>query len=242
MVRKKGYNQFCPVAKGAEIFAERWTPLILRELLSGSHRFNDIRKGMPRISQSLLTLRLRELEDAELLRRRPAKSGRGSEYELTEAGEELRPVVEQLGEWGYRWAQKEITQEDLDAGLLMWDMQRRINVDRLPDSRVLVHFYFPDADKRYRRFWLLLEDGEVDLCLTNPGHEVDLTVESSLAAMTHIWLGDLTFAKALAAGQVELDGPASLKRSFPGWLGLSHFAVLRGQRNRPARRSAARKG
>ena len=234
MERKRGYYQFCPVAKAAEIFAERWTPLVLRELLSGSRRFNDLRRGLPRMSQSLLSRRLTELEDAGIVERLPPEKGRGWQYALTAAGEELRPIVEQLGVWGYRWAQKEVTRDDLDAGLLMWDMQRRLNTDHLPDARVMVHFYFPDAGPGFRRFWLLLDHGEVDLCLTNPGHEVDLTVESSVLTMAEIWLGDITIAGARKKGRLSMEGPEALKRSFPTWLKLSVFA----DGERPIRKQA----
>ena len=226
MERKKGYNQFCPLAKGAEIFAERWTPLLLRELMLGSTRFSELRKGLPRMSQSLLVRRLQELEDVKLIKRRPAKNGHGWEYLLTEGGVAMRPVVEQLAMWGYQWAQKEIRKEDLDGGVLMWDMQRGVKKEQLPDARVLVHFYFPDADKNQRRFWLLLDHGEVDLCHSNPGYDVDLTIESRLLIMTRIWLGELTMTKAMRAGELQMDGPEKLRRSFPGWMGVSQFAEL----------------
>ena len=232
MGRKAQYHQFCPVAVAAEIFAERWTPLVIRELLCGSRRFNDLRRGVPRMSQSLLSRRLKELEAAGLIYREPALAGHGWEYRLTAAGEELRPIVENLGAWGYRWVQTQVKRDDLDAALLMWDMKRNIVTNRLPRGPLVIHFHYPDAAPGYRRYWLLWEDEAVDICLDDPGRPVDLYVRSDLRTMTLIWLGDLSIAKAMAEGRMEVDGPAHLRKAFPGWLGLSLFAG--GERERGA--------
>lgn len=240
---KRGYGQFCPVAKAAEIVAERWTPLVLRELLAGSRRFNDLRRGVPLMSQSVLAHRLRELEWAGIVERRSDGSGGPSEYWLTPAGEELRPVIEQMGTWGYRWAQSELKAEDLDAGLLMWDVQRNIRPDQLPPRRVVVQFRFLDAGRGKSLWWLVLEPEAVDLCLKPPGHPVDLTVECNVRTLTLVWLGDLTMDEAQRSHSLRLDGPRSMREGFPRWLALTPYAATplheRSLRPRPELQRAA---
>lgn len=225
-MRFRGYRQFCPVAKAAEVVAERWTPLIVRELLSGSHRFNELRRGVPLISPALLAGRLRQLEDAGVVERRRSSDGRHWDYSLTPAGEELRGVIEGLGAWGQRWARTPEHEVDLDVSLLMWDMRRRVQVDRLPRQRVVVEFDFSGTTPAKSRWWLVLEP-EVQLCLVPPGGEVDLLVATDVETMTRIWMGDVTLAAALRAGDVVLRGPAQVRHAFSGWLGLSPFAGVR---------------
>jgi len=230
----RGYGQFCPVAKAAEIFAERWTPLVLRELVCGSHRFSHLHRGVPLMSRTLLAQRLAQLEDAGIVRSAARTQGRGRDYFLTPAGEELRPVIERLGEWGQRWARREVRAEDLDPGLLIWDIHRRMNTDLLPDRRVVVQFDFRAVPKSYRdstTFWLILERRDVDVCLKDPGFENDLDVTADLAALTKAWMGDLLLADALRSGLVRVEGPRALVRAFPGWLSLSGFADV--ERPRP---------
>jgi DNA-binding HxlR family transcriptional regulator len=225
----KGYGQFCPVAKAAEIFAERWTPLVLRELVCGSHRFSHLHRGVPLMSRTLLAQRLAQLEDAGIVRSAARTKGRGREYFLTPAGEELRPVIERLGEWGQRWARKEVRAEDLDAGLLMWDIRRRMNTDRLPERRVVVRFDFRTLPRTVRRpptYWLILEQPDVDLCLKDPGFEIDLAVDADLVALTKAWMGDVRLADTMRSGLVRVEGPTALVRAFPGWLALSGFAGI----------------
>jgi DNA-binding HxlR family transcriptional regulator len=223
----KGYGQFCPVAKAAEIVAERWTPLILRELLCGSRRFNDIHRGVPLMSRTLLAARLEQLEDAGIVRSRARPRGRGREYDLTAAGEEMRPLIQCLGEWGQRWARAQVGRGDLDPGLLMWDIHRRVNLEALPAERVVVQFDFqgvPPTQRCPRTWWLVLERGGVDLCLKDPGFLVDIVVRADLRALTRVWMGDVPLAEAVRAGLIGLDGPRSLVRAFPAWLALSAFA------------------
>lgn len=220
-----GYGQFCPVAKAAEIFTERWTPLVIRELLSGSRRFSQIHRGVPLMSPSLLAQRLRMLERTGILERRPAGS-RATEYHLTAAGEELGPVVMLLGAWGQRWTAASIDADDLDAGLLMWDIRRRLHADRLPRRRTVVWFHFVDGTRGKRDWWLVVDRGEADLCLTDPGYAVDLTVTSDVRTMTLVWMGRLGMTDALRDGRIALDGPRDLIRAFPGWFQLSVFAGL----------------
>jgi DNA-binding HxlR family transcriptional regulator len=192
-----GYGQFCPVALGAEIFAQRWTPLILRELLLGSHRFSELQRGLPRISRNLLVQRLAALEEAGIVERRRRPDGRGHDYYPTVAGEELRPVVQALGTWGYKWTAQELRPENLDAGLLMWFLRRRVQTERLPDGKVVARFDFRGQGKHSawledeQSFWLVLEKPEVELCLSDPGFEVGLIVRAEVSALTRVYLGHL---------------------------------------------------
>ncbi len=223
----KGYGQFCPVAVASEIFAERWTPLILRELFSGSRRFNEIRSGMPLISRTLLAQRLHQLEDAGVIESAPLRAGRGREYQLTEAGKEFREVVERLGEWGQRHAAQQFAPRNLDPALLMWAMHRRIDVSRLPALRVVVRFEFrgvPSRCLQLRTCWLVLERSGVDVCMKDPGFEVDLKVHADVGALARVWAGHLAWAEAVRSGGIKLDGSKTIVQAFPSWLKLSHFA------------------
>ena len=223
----KGYGQFCPVAVASEVFAERWTPLILRELFTGSRRFNEIRSGMPLISRTLLAQRLRQLEDAGVIESTPVSVGRGREYRLTAAGTELREVVERLGEWGQRHAAQQFAPNNLDPALLMWAMHRRIDVSRLPAPRVVVRFELRGVPARCMRLqtcWLVLEPADVDVCMKDPGFEVDLTVHADVGALARVWAGHLVWTEAVRSGGIRLEGPRPLVQAFPTWLKLSHFA------------------
>jgi len=225
----KGYGQFCPVAVASEIFAERWTPLILRELFSGSRRFNEIRSGMPLISRTLLAQRLRQLEDAGVIESSPLPVGRGREYRLTKAGEEFRAIVEALGAWGQRHAAMQFAPENLDPALLMWAMHRRIDVSRLPAPRIVARFEFrgvPARCRAMRTCWLVLERSGVDVCLKDPGFDVDLIVRAEIGAMAHAWTGHVAFADCVRRGEISLEGPRALVQAFPRWLLLSHFAQV----------------
>lgn len=223
-----GFGQFCPVAMACEVFAERWTPIILRELLSGSHRFNEIHRCMPLISRALLASRLRDLEAAGVIASAPSSKGRGREYHLSESGLEFRAAIDALGTWGQRWTAR-VQPENLDAGLLMWNMRRRIDKERLPERRVIAHFSysgFPATYRGPRKFWLILERSGIDVCLSDPGHEVELYVEADIAAMAKVWLGDQPFSEAVRAKKIRLTGTPALIRQFPSWLLLSHFAKV----------------
>jgi DNA-binding HxlR family transcriptional regulator len=230
-----GYGQFCPVAVACEVFAERWTPLIVRELFAGSRRFSEIRRGMPLISRALLTQRLRHLEDVGVVESRPI--GRGREYRLSQAGAEFHGIIEGLGNWGQRWVHGRASAENLDASLLLWNMRRRLAVDRLPDRRVVVRFDFRGvpAGRGPVTAWLVVTRKDVDVCLKDPGYGVDLVVAAELGTFTRVWLGDVAFEQAVRSRRISLEGPRELVRAFPGWLLLSHYAGV--ARPRPARAS-----
>ncbi len=220
------YGQFCTVARGAEVLCDRWTPLVLRELLCGSTHFNEIRRGVPRMSPTLLAKRLRTLEEFGVVRRHG--DGRATSYELTDAGEELRPVVLALGHWGARWIGSRLTANQLDAGFLMWDIRRFARVAEFPqDRRVVVQFQLPDAPDREREWWLVVEDGEADLCRDDPGHDLDVVVRSSVLALTEVWTGDRTPDQVVRTGEVRLDGAPTDVRRVWTWLGTSGFAPTR---------------
>jgi DNA-binding HxlR family transcriptional regulator len=211
-----GYGQFCPVAKTSELLCEKWVPLIVRELLCGSRRFTEIQRGVPLISPALLSKRLRQLVAAGVIVRRPA--GGAWDYELTDAGWELYPIIEAMGVWGQRWARSEYTAEELDPGLLMWDMRRMLQPQGLRATRTVVEFRFAGAPAGRSAYWLVVDDG-IDLCLVDPGHPVDLWVRAQLRALTEVWMGDRAMRDCIRAGTIELDGPRSLVRAFPDWLG-----------------------
>lgn len=224
---KKRYGQFCPVAKAAEIVAERWTPLVLRELMCESHRFSEIARGVPLMSPSLLSQRLRELSDAGIVERRPSGRGRGYEYHLSEAGEALRPVVEQLGLWGYQFLHAQVDKADLDPAHLMWDVRRNIDTSQLRErERTVLQFDLRGAPAKKRRWWLVVEDDEVDLCLQSPGYEVDLRVRAPIRTMVDVWVGADDLRQAIRRQDIELEGERKLARGFPGWFGPSRIARL----------------
>ena len=222
MSRRKGYGQFCPVAKASEVIAERWTPLVVRELLHGSSRFSE---------------RLKALEDAGLLERRPSPDG-GSEYRLTEAGESLRPIIEHLGAWGRRWIQHEIRREDLEPRFLMWAVHRHLDAEALPPGRVVLEFELRDGPARQRRWWIVIRDGEVDLCLKHPGHAVDLTICATLRTLARLYVGELDARAAMASKEITLAGSASLARTFPRWYERERIASATFPAVSPRRSSA----
>lgn len=219
------YGQFCPVAMASEILNERWTPLVLRELLCGSTRFNELRRGLPRMSPSLLSSRLKRLERTGILERHERAEG-GPEYRLTTAGEELRPIVEALGAWGQRWAQADMRPEHLDATLLLWDMHRRLCSDRLPDRRVVVELHVRGSADGRTHYWLVLDGGRADLCLFDPGHDVDLVVEAPVDALVAWWSGTADLRRLVRGGTVAVTGPRALARAFPDWFRRGAFAAL----------------
>ena len=218
------YGQFCPVAMAAEIVCTRWTALILRELLAGTTRFNDLRRGVPLMSPTLLSKRLKELEEVGVVVATPTRQSGVVEYKLTEAGEDLRQVVMSLGMWGQRWVESSLSLKNLDPSLLMWDMRRSLDLTPLPPRRTTILFTYPELSPSKRSWWLVVEGGKVDLCLTSPGFDVDLYVNSSVRSMTAVWMGLSTIKNEIANGTIELIGDKQLAQSMQQWLGLSHFA------------------
>lgn len=215
------YKQFCPIAMASEILCTRWTIILLRELVTGVTRFNDLRRGVPRMSPALLSQRLKDLEEAGIVSR---KRGRGGvqEYHLTDAGRELEPIVMAVGAWGQRWIEKDLSLQHLDAQLLMWDMRRNLNADPLPSRRSVIHFQYADAPAMQRKWWLVVEaNGEVDLCSVDPGFDVDLYASCDLRTMTAIWMGYDTVKRALSSNALLLTGDAKIAKNMQAWLGLS---------------------
>ncbi|MGH6980032.1 MAG: winged helix-turn-helix transcriptional regulator, partial [Stellaceae bacterium] len=179
------YGQFCPVAMAAEVLGARWTLPVLRELLCGSTHFNELRRGVPLMSPALLSRRLRELEKSGIIHKEPGSKG-ATAYRLTRAGEDLREVVVKIGLWGQRWIEADLSLRNLDASLLMWDMRRRIDPKPLPKERTVVQFLYREQEKGRQRYWLVIENGDVDLCQIDPGFEVDLYIATDLGTMTRI--------------------------------------------------------
>lgn len=220
----KGYGQYCPLAIASEIVGERWTPLVLRELLLGERRFNDIHRGVPRMSPSLLSRRLRTLESAGIVERRP--SGGHTEYVLTEAGEELGPAIEKLAVWGKQWLPATLSRENADPDLVMWDMHRRIELDRMPRSRTVIQFDLEDQPDARRLRWIVGSKSGVELCITDPGLDVDLFVATDSPTLVRVWYGDSPLHDAIGKGSIRLHGPRRLCEDFPSWLQLNMLADI----------------
>jgi DNA-binding HxlR family transcriptional regulator len=229
------YGQYCPIARGAEIFAERWTPLIIRNLYLGCGNFSEILEGAPGLSRTLLSQRLRQLERLGVVASAPKPGGRGNHYELTAAGHDLFKVCQSLGEWGARWL--EIAPENLDPFVALWSMCNALRRDRLPDRRVVIRFDFLAHRSTSREggtgrprpecYWLLIELGDTEICKTNPGLDEDLYVTAEAEAFVKWHAGQLTWAQATREGRIQLDGLPSLVRAFPTWNARSMFAHIR---------------
>lgn len=217
-----GYGQFCPVAKATEVFATRWTPLVLRELMSGERTFNDIHRGVPLMSRALLAERLRQLEENGLLERRGRPDGAGHDYVLTRAGDALRPIVDQLGRWGLVHGRDRLAPAENDPLVLMWGLRRRVDRAALPPRRVTVRFEFsalPANRTRMRLWWLVLERRDVDVCRKDPGFPVDVTVAGRIDALVQVYLGHKTWPE-VAGRALKIDGEREVTRSLASWLRL----------------------
>ena len=219
------YHQFCPIAKAAEILAERWTPLVIHELLAGSTRFNDIRRGVPLMSRTLLSQRLKELERVGILEPRTAP---GRECHLTEAGKALGPLIHQFGEWGLQYAQDPLEDGDLDVTVLVWNIKRRVDPSVFSALRTTVHFDFTDAREGKRLWWLVNERGAVDLCPFDPGFPVDLFVTTDIRTMIAVWFGRLTWDVGVRTGNIEVVGQRQLRDRLRSWFLLSPITVKSG--------------
>jgi DNA-binding HxlR family transcriptional regulator len=217
------YGQFCPVAKAMELLDERWTMLVVRELLEGSQHCNGLRRWVPRMSPALLSTRLRTLARAGVVER--YEDGSRISYALTPAGKELRPIIEGLGQWGTRWM-PDLGDEDLDPHLLMWDIHRNVDLDVVPPGRTVLRFTFRDVPGVARDWWLVITPDGVDLCDFDPGHSAAATMETDLRTLIMVWRGDLSWPQALRSGGLELHGPVHVRRAVPRWLKLSAFASV----------------
>jgi DNA-binding HxlR family transcriptional regulator len=217
-----GYGQFCPVAKGAEIFATRWTPLVLRELMSGERSFNDIHRGVPLMSRALLAERLRQLESDGIIAKVSRRGGSGHDYRLTHAGDALRPVVEVLGRWGLLFGRDRLHPDENDPTVLLWALRRRVDRQALPARRVVVQFDFsgvPGSRTGVRSFWLVLERENIDVCSKDPGFSVDATVTCEFSTLVHVYLGYLTWRTAMRRG-MRVEGSREVTGRLEAWLQL----------------------
>jgi DNA-binding HxlR family transcriptional regulator len=228
------YGQYCPVTTASEVLADRWTLLILREMVLGSTRFNDIERGLPGISRTLLSQRLRHLERKQVLELRPARSGRGHEYHLTSAGRDLEPIIIALGEWAVRWMFAEPEETEVDPATLTWWMHLRVDQSRLPDRRVVVEFDY--RGPRRTVMWIMLDRGEPSVCMKHPGFDSDIVVTTSVLSLQRVFSGVDTLAAAQRDGTVVIDGPPALTREFGRWFTWSPFATV----TRAAATAAAR--
>lgn len=216
------YGRFCPVALASQVLADRWTPLIVRELVLGGTRFNDIARGLPGISRSLLVQRLRHLERMGVVARWPSPTGRGSEYHLTPAGKDLEEVIVAMGRWAVEWLFDDLRPDDVDAVTLTWWMHRRVDPERLPPGRVVVELHHTEPERRI--VWIVLDRGEASVCVQHPGFPPDVRVAASTPALAEVFGGFEPWERGVAAGAIRIDGPPALVRALPGWFRWSPFA------------------
>jgi DNA-binding HxlR family transcriptional regulator len=220
----KSYGQYCPIARASEVFAERWTPLIVRNIFLGCETFSAIEAGAPGIPRSLLRQRLNLLAQIGVLARVAKPQGRGSRYVLTEAGRELWDVCDALGRWGTRWL--ETAPWHLDPYVVLWSFTQSARPEQLPAGHVTVQLDFIDQTLKNRHFWLVLDHGDIELCVSDPGFEADLIVSAETEAFVRWYMGQQSWAQVLRAGRVSIDGPRELVRAFPLWSDRSRYAPL----------------
>ncbi len=225
----KSYGQFCPVAKAAELFCERWTALIIRDLAAGATRFSELRRGVPLMSPSLLSSRLKQLEAEGVVERRAPEGSneRGARYFLTEAGAEFVPLVVGLGTWGQRWARRQLAEHEIDLGLLIWSLERSVKADAFGSERSVVQLNFIDQPSGKDAWWFVNENSACELCLHDPGFDIDLHLSCSLSDMIYIVRGDLPVSRAIADDRLEVHGAAAARRKLSAWLNLSPLAAVK---------------
>jgi DNA-binding HxlR family transcriptional regulator len=220
------YGQFCPVAKATELIGERWTILIIRELVLGTHRFNDFQRALSRISPALLTKRLKDLEKAGIIVKKTQQGRRGFQYFLTPAGRQLSPIIEHLATWGMRWARGQLTDEELDVEFLMWEVQRRLDTEALPDGETVLCFIFEELTQ-FKSWWIVINGDDVDLCTKNPGKDVDLYISSTVRTMVEVWEGEVGLQTARRKNLLKANGNAQLVKTLPEWFGICLYADVK---------------
>jgi DNA-binding HxlR family transcriptional regulator len=216
------YGRYCPVSLATDVLADRWTPLIIRELVLGNTRFNDIARGLPGISRSLLVQRLRHLERKGVVQLWPSPTGKGNEYHLTPAGKDLEGVIDALGRWAVEWLFDDLHPQEVDPVTLTWWMHRRIDGERLPPGRVVIEFDYTAPDRQ--AIWMVLERGGASVCIQHPGFEPDVIVTTTTPALAEVFQGYDSWSHAVADDRIRVDGPPTLVRSFPRWFLWSPFA------------------
>jgi len=220
------YGQFCPIAKATEILGERWTILIIRELLLGTSRFSDFQRALSQISPTLLTQRLGQLVDHGLVIRKPSPAGKRPEYFLTASGKELGPIISELAVWGMRWARGQMSDEELDVELLMYDICRRLDPATLPGGVTVLHFDFGQLDK-FARWWIVAEEDRRELCVHPPGREADACIRTDVRTLVEIYSGDRTVANARREDRLTVSGSPVLARTVSQWMPVSSVAHIR---------------
>lgn len=236
----KTYGQFCPVAKAAELFCERWTALILRDLGLGVSRFAKLQRGVPQASPALLTRRLKQLEAEGIVQRRRSDGGRSWTYHLTPAGKDFIPIVAALGEWGQRWSRRELADHELNSGLLLWAMERAARPDAFGERRCVIKIIFTDRPAKKQQYWFVNETSRAELCIDDPALPVDLYVTTTLRDLIYVWRGDVPLARALNQGRLELLGEPWAVRAFPCWLARSKYAGVKAVRRSQSPSAIAR--
>lgn len=226
----KSYGQFCPVAKAAEIFCERWTALILRDLSLGPCRFSQLQRGVPLASPTVLSRRLKQLQSEGIVERLRSDDGYGWLYRLTPSGQEFAPIVLSLGVWGQRWSRRTLMENEMDLGLLLWALERGAHPAQFGEARTIVEFELNDQPANKRYWWFLNENGHCELCLKPPDRDAQLYVRVSLPDLIRIWRGDLSLSTALGDARMQLSGSARLRKAFPGWLGIAALAGIKSVR------------
>ena len=219
------YGQFCPIAKATEIIGEKWTLLVVRELLMGGTRFSELQRGLSMISPTMLSKRLDTLEQHGLVMKKKIPNQKGYEYFPTKSCSELLPIIKSLGDWGMRWARSNLTEKDYDVELLMLYLKRSINPENLIGNETVIRFKFTDI-KDYPNWWMIIKGNEVDLCVNDPGKEVDVYFTTTVKTMAGIWMGDTTYKKAIAGDELKLVGPKALTKDISSWMEISVFADI----------------
>jgi DNA-binding HxlR family transcriptional regulator len=232
---KSTYGQYCPLALASEVLGERWTILIIFALCNSSSRFNSLQRALPRISASTLSQRLRSLEDSGVIRKQESADGSSIEYQLTDAGEDLVPIVKEMGKWGQRWA-RDLEVEDLDPRHLIWSVHLRLNLDAMPPGRTTIQFEFTDVRQIDRYYWIVVNERKVDVCLKHPGHDPDVFVASEILRFIDAWRGIRSLEKEVMSGRIKVTAPPQVRNAFTSWLLLS--AVAHVDRQRPGRERA----
>ena len=223
----KTYGQFCPVAKAAQLFCQRWTPLIIRDLAAGPAHFAELQRGVPLMSPSLLSKRLRDLQSEGVI---VHEGKRGTPYALTEAGRELVPLVIELGTWGQRWTRRQLAREEIDLGLFLWAFQRAVHPEAFGERRVVVELELTDQPNAKRNWWLVNADRSVELCLDPPGFETDVFVTATLRDLIYVWRGDLDLGRAMSDERIDVHASRRLRTAFKKWFGISSLAHVESQR------------